>query len=245
MPATTIPDLPALPGALALDAMFPCAAPGGTVYKVTMAEVAEMLEIEGVAGPQGPPGTPGAAGAQGIQGIQGIPGNAGSAGAAGAAGAQGPQGIQGVTGTTVGPLIARKTSDQTLIGTAYANVTGTELPVSAGTDYQFEFMLICDADATTTGIDVSCNGPASPTSINYTVEYWTSATALAYRQYAAYDGNPASTASAGTARAIYRVRGILRNGANAGNLVARVKREAVGTGPNVRAGSYGSLIPLA
>lgn len=136
---------------------------------------------------------------------------------------------------------ALKSSDQTAIGTSYADVTGTGLPVAASTSYAFRFGLRCDADATTTGIDVACNGPASPTSISYTQTYWTSATALAARGATAYDSNTASTASNGTAVRLFVVEGILVNGTNAGTLIARAKREAVGTGPNVRAGSYGQL----
>jgi len=129
-------------------------------------------------------------------------------------------------------------SDQTLIGTAFVDVASTGLPVIANAAYEFEFNIIADADATTTGIDVSVNGPAAPTAINYTIEYWTSATAKAFFNATAYDANTASTSSAGATRAIYSVRGVLRNGVNAGTLIGRIKREAVGTGPNVRVGTY-------
>lgn len=143
------------------------------------------------------------------------------------------------------PVFAFKSSDQTLIGTSYTDVTGTGLSVEASTSYAFEFNIIADADATTTGIDISCNGPASPTSIHYTAGYWTSATAYTERGQTAYDANTASTGSNGTAQKIFTVKGILRNGANAGTLMARIKREAVGTGPNVRAWSYGLLYKLS
>jgi hypothetical protein len=115
------------------------------------------------------------------------------------------------------------------------------LAVLANLTYAFEFFLICDADAVTTGIDVAVNGPASPTAIIYEQQYWTSVTVEAFRGAVAYDANTASTASNGATRRMFVIRGILRNGANAGTLIARVKREAVGTGPNVRAGSYGVL----
>lgn len=149
-----------------------------------------------------------------------------------------------LTASAGGEVFALKTSDQTAIGTAFADVTGTGLAVAANKSYAFLFLLVCDADAATTGIDVSCNGPAGFTSVNYTVSYWTSATAQAFRPFAAYDGNTASTGSNGTTRAVFLVQGVLRNGSNAGTLIARAKREAVGTGPNVRAGSYGRLTPL-
>lgn len=143
-----------------------------------------------------------------------------------------------------GDTFAYKSSDQLNIGTSFADVTGTGLSVEANKAYAFEFVLLCDSDATTTGIDVSCNGPASPTGINYEVVYWTSANARTERCFTAYDGNTGSTASNGTAVKVFRVCGVLRNGANAGTLIARAKREAVGSGPNVRAGSYGRLALL-
>lgn len=211
----------------------------------------------GPTGPEGPEGPQGPAGADGAQGPQGLQGPAGADGAVGAAGSQGIQGIQGIqglqglagpignTGVSTTGVVASKTADQPLIGTAFADVTSTGLAVAANTSYAFEFQIIADADAVTTGIDISVNGPASPTSINYTVTYWTSATVTAKRPFSVYDGNTASTGSNGATRAVYTVKGVLRNGANAGTLVARAKREAVGTGPNVRAGSHGFLIPLS
>jgi hypothetical protein len=124
---------------------------------------------------------------------------------------------------------AVKPSDQTNIGTAYADTIGTGLAVLANTTYEFEFNIIADADAATTGVDVACNGPASPISINYIQSYWTTATALSFRPATAYNNNTASTGSAGAIRAIYRVFGILRNGPNAGTLIATIKRENVGS----------------
>ncbi len=141
-------------------------------------------------------------------------------------------------------LLAYKTADQLLIGIAFADVTELGFPVAANTAYAFEFHLIADADATTTGIDVACNGPAAPTSITYTQEYWTTTAAKAVAGALAYDNNTGSLNSAGASDRIYTVRGILRNGANAGILIPRIKRENVGTGPNVYAGSWGSLTKL-
>lgn len=199
--------------------------------------------LQGPQGIQGPPGNDGVPGAPGLPGLQGLPGPQGLPGAdgpQGLPGSQGPQGIQGIQGPPgLGPVLAYKATDQTAIGTAFADVTGTGLAVAANKAYAFEFVLLCDADATTTGIDVACNGPASPTAITYEQVYWTSATARTERCATAYDANTASTASNGTAVKVYRVAGVLRNGNNAGTLIARAKRENVGSGPNVRAGSYG------
>ena len=142
-------------------------------------------------------------------------------------------------------LTAVKTSDQLEIGTAYADVTDTGLPVVAYGVYAFDFRLILDADATTTGIYASVNGPASPASVHYTLTYWNATPATASMIATAYDTAATHVNSQGTSQAIYVVNGILRNGANAGTLIARACREAVGSGPNARAGSFGRAIRLA
>lgn len=142
------------------------------------------------------------------------------------------------------PLTVLMTSDHTAIGTAFADINGLSFPVAANKAYAFEFHILIDSDATTTGIDVAVNGPSSPTSIEYEQVYWSTANARTERHGSTYDNDTASTTSNGTAARWYLVRGILRNGANAGTLAARAKREAVGSGPNARTGSYGVLYPL-
>lgn len=155
--------------------------------------------------------------------------------------------MSGTTLMSTGPTQwAVKTSDQNNIGTSYADVTGTELTVAANTTYAFEFHIILTADATTTGIDIACNGPASPTGIYYDQLRWISTTSAGLTSANAYNNDTASTGSNGTDGRVYIVRGILVNGANSGTLVARVKREAAGgaVGPNALAGSYGWLKQL-
>lgn len=132
-----------------------------------------------------------------------------------------------------------KSADETDLGSTFVDVIGLSLAVEANKTYRFRFELIADADATTTGIDVAVSGPTSPVSITYTQSYWTSATARTERGGTTYDNNTASASSNGNSPRIFAVEGILVNGANAGNLVARAKREAVGAGPHIRRGSNG------
>lgn len=141
-----------------------------------------------------------------------------------------------------GDTYALKTSDQTGVGITFEDVTGTGLAVGANTTYAFEFVLVCDANSINTGIDVACNGPASPVSIVHTQEHWSGVTAMVQRGGVAYDTNHASNTSNGTDQRLCRVWGVLVNGANAGTLIARVKRENTGgASAAVRAGSYGRL----
>jgi hypothetical protein len=139
----------------------------------------------------------------------------------------------------------QKGSDQIGIGTSFVDIADLTFPIAtANARYAFEFWILADADATTTGIDVSVNGPSTPTSLTYTVEYWTAAATKAHAAFVAYDGDTASTDSNGTDRRLFKVEGILVNGSNTGTLAARVKGET-GTGVNVRAGSRGRIKRLA
>jgi hypothetical protein len=138
-----------------------------------------------------------------------------------------------------------KTSDQTSIGTSFVDIGELSFPIdTANARYAFEFWILADADATTTGIDVSINGPSTPTALTYTVEYWTSASAKAFAGFDAYDGDTASTDSNGTDRRMFKVEGVIANGSNTGTLAARVKGET-GTGVNVRSGSWGRIKRLS
>lgn len=140
--------------------------------------------------------------------------------------------------------ICRITSDQTSTGSTYVDVTGLSFSVAANKAYAFYFMLFVDTDAGTTGADVAVNGPASPTLIRYMAQFWSAATTLASRNCSAYDTDTASPGGNGATAAPYIMQGILVNGANAGTLIARCKREAVGSGANIRAGSFGLLVAL-
>lgn len=132
-----------------------------------------------------------------------------------------------------------KSSDQTAIGTSYADLTSLTLGTLAnGVYYRFEFWLIMDSDGTGTGIDVSVNSATASNVLEYTVTYWTTANAVTVRGQNAFDADTASTGSNGTSRRIFKIEGIVSlNGA--GSIIARAKREAVGSGPACRAGSFG------
>jgi hypothetical protein len=142
------------------------------------------------------------------------------------------------------PRTVFTTSDQTLIGTSYTDVTGLTFAVEAGKTYHFRFHVLADADAAGTGIDVAVTAPSSPTRLVYSQLLPRATSALAYNGGTSNDLNSANTGSGGTTALEYVVTGTLVNGANAGSITARIKREAVGTGPNVRAGSVGFLWQL-
>jgi len=135
------------------------------------------------------------------------------------------------------------TSDQTAIGTSFADVTGLGISVVNGGEYLFEFYVIADADAATTGIDLSINGPTT-SYLQYTVSFWSNATTMANRMFNSYDAAIPVTGSNGTDRAIFKIYGVAKFTAS-GTLIPRIKREAVGSGPNVRTGSVGYAVRTA
>lgn len=110
--------------------------------------------------------------------------------------------------------------------TSFANVTNATISVAIGT-YQFEFYVVVDADATTTGIDVGVNGPTT-SALWYIARVWTAAGTTAENYCTAYDTNTAVANSAGTAKRAYHVHGVATFTA-AGTLAARAKRENVGS----------------
>jgi len=140
--------------------------------------------------------------------------------------------------------VARVTVDQLAIGTAYADVTGLVFSIEANTTYSFDFNVYADTDATTTGIDIAVNGPASPNFVNYLQGRYSTTQFYLETIATVYDLDTASTGVATTPSRVFRCRGIVSNGPNAGNLACRIKREAVGSGPNVRVGSFGSITKL-
>ncbi len=144
--------------------------------------------------------------------------------------------------------VAYKTTDQSSIGTSYEDVDETGLPLLANEAYAFEFVLYCSTNDNGIAINVACNGPASPTSVMYEQIFWNASTGRSQRFADTYDANPTdNTGGTNQTVRLYRVRGIVRNGANAGTLIARVNREsggAGGTDATVYAGSYGTLTRL-
>lgn len=132
-----------------------------------------------------------------------------------------------------------KTTDTSNSTTTAVNVSELTFAMSANTSYMFHFYLICDSAATTAGIQLGLNGPASPTLVMATIVGWTSATAIATTGITAYETYQANTASAGTTKRLFEIYGIIQNGANAGDFYIRLKSEVAGSAVYVRAGSWG------
>lgn len=137
-------------------------------------------------------------------------------------------------------------SDVTTTSGTYADVTGLSFSVEASGVYEFEFVLPAAVVSDSGALAVRLTGPSSPTSLRATYEsvvepiaggnptLWpASANAFGAEMYVSDWSNYRNLQGA----AIYRVRGILRNGANAGTVQLQWRRYAAGT-PTIYAGAF-------
>lgn len=149
--------------------------------------------------------------------------------------------------TQAWPLTKYKTSDQSnSSNTTLADVTDMAWPMVASGEYVLEVVCFVVAAATTTGLVLALNGPASPTAVQYAMETPTSGTAGFHAGATAYETALVSTASISTTLPhAQRLWGHIRNGSNAGDLVLRMRSEVSGSNATIRRGSFGRLMRVA
>jgi hypothetical protein len=114
----------------------------------------------------------------------------------------------------------RKTSSQEDETNSQVDVAGLGHAVEANKDYEFEIILLFYGDNVGRGIEASMNGPASPTTISFNIFQPSTTTASLSANATVYGFASAGTtslASSATPRTCV-IKGILRNGANAGTL---------------------------
>jgi len=128
-----------------------------------------------------------------------------------------------------GPTFTRVTADVSSTDSVnFANVTGLTFSVVTSTNYSFTCEVFYTTSATTNALQLSMNGPASPTALRYSVRTSTTATAMHTASQTAYDTvtNPAT--AGGSTVLMVRVAGTLENGSNAGTLALRLRSETGG-----------------
>lgn len=132
----------------------------------------------------------------------------------------------------------RKTADQAFSTTTLASITDLSAPLEADETVAFEADVVFSAAAVTTGVRLAITGPASPGLVTATSETPLSATTYTVQHHTAYDQGAATTGVpvAGT-NYVAKIRGVIRNGPTAGNLVVRAASEVAGSAVTVRAGS--------
>lgn len=142
--------------------------------------------------------------------------------------------------------VCAKTADQSnSSNTTLADVTDMTLAMEASGEYFAEFVLFVNAAATTTGLVVALNGPASPTAVKYSYESPTSGTAGFHAGATAYETALVATGVASTTLPqACRVWGHIRNGTNAGDLQLRMRSEVSGSNATILRGSFGRIYKI-
>lgn len=121
----------------------------------------------------------------------------------------------------------------------FADVVDLTASVAAGEDVTFEFVVLYTSAATTTALQLAVNGPATPAALRYSVETYTTATAVHQAVQTAYDTNTNPATGGGTTPLLARVRGRLKAGTTAGTLALRMRSEVAASAVTVLAGSHG------
>lgn len=128
------------------------------------------------------------------------------------------------------PLFARVSgSNATTTGQALTNITGLTLALLANATYEFEAILSANVSADTTGLEVGVQFSAAGAAVE--AIYWGSSTNAADRSGRISALNTATAALLTTSAqdGVVVIRGILTNGANAGNLTIQHLKVTSGT----------------
>lgn len=142
-------------------------------------------------------------------------------------------------GTAQSVLATLDTSES--LGVGLVDATGLSFPIAASKTYHFEFYVLWETAASTTGIWLSVNGPASPTKVAFGGDLYQSGTTVAARSGTAYDGGAAGTGGLTGVSQFARLAGVVVNGTNAGDLKLRFQTEIPTSAVTIKAGSGGSL----
>jgi len=146
-----------------------------------------------------------------------------------------------------GPIIVKKTSDQQNTTTTLQDVDDLQFSLEPNKIYLFEFIVVFQTAATTTGIRLDISGPTSPQYIVWWREIPLSAQTagtdnIQDRQLVTYQSDSA-TASIGVANQnfIARITGIIANGPNADVLKLQFASEVANSAVTIKKGSFGRL----
>lgn len=119
-----------------------------------------------------------------------------------------------------------KSTDQTVTGTTFTDISGLSFSVTAGKTYWFRFVVPFTVGGTAVGCRFAVNGPASPTILYYQTDVSTSSTLKSInRGITIYDGTVTSLNSASTAGNLAFIEGIIKPSSD-GTLIGRFASES-------------------
>lgn len=140
-------------------------------------------------------------------------------------------------------LTAWKRADQSSTdGTNLADVDWLSFPILASGVYVAEYHLFYTAAATTTGLVLSVNGPASPTISYFATRVPTSTTATVYGATDTYD-TALVAADTPSTTVFHRcdLEAFVQNGSTAGTLALRFRTEVNASAVTIKKGSWARL----
>lgn len=150
--------------------------------------------------------------------------------------------INQATGATVTRRSGvRKSADEAISSGSFVDCADLKFDIAANTSYRFRFSGAYIAAATTTGLQLSVNGPASPAFLAFTGRIYTTNTTVFAAVGGAYDVAIANTASLGATALPFDLEGTITTGATAGVLVLRVRSEVAASAVTIKRGSLGEL----
>lgn len=144
------------------------------------------------------------------------------------------------------PIRLLATSDTSSTSNTLANITGLTWPVAASTSYSFDCKIIYQISSTTgsPALQLSVNGPATPTQVSYCADGFTALTASDIENVACAQGTTYQTKlfgavpTAATTNLVAHIFGTLENGANAGTGAIQLSNPlAAGASVTVKRGS--------
>lgn len=138
----------------------------------------------------------------------------------------------------------RKTSDQATTSTVFVDCDDLVFILAPNRHYGFKFLGAYTAAAATTGLQISVNGPASPSFIRFVGQIASSTTAVLMGAGAAYDAVIAGTASAGATPIPFWIEGSISTGVVGGVFRLRFRSEVSGSAVTILRGSIGQLIAV-
>lgn len=139
--------------------------------------------------------------------------------------------------------VVRKSGDQSSTTTSLANVTDLLFAVEAGQVYSFEFWVPFSTPALTTGLGLAVTCPASPGLIAYEalIPIANDGTGGTFHGHGTASGDTILSTAVATINTVFlaHLRGVLRNGVNAGNLQLQFRTEIAGSAASVKQGAWG------
>lgn len=136
-------------------------------------------------------------------------------------GATAPEWISKDTG--IRSILAINTADQTSTSTSLANITSLTFSIAASETWYFEALLNVSASSAAGTPCISVNGPASPSSVDFNV-FRLGTVLQTNSNHTAFEAVD-TTAASGASSLLTRVSGRIVNGANAGTIALRVRRQ--------------------